>query len=156
MNTKQRLTELLRTKITNRLNEMNGDGPYMGTARGDNSSGWNPNGEIIISSVISGGENHLIHGGAYHPGIIDRTRSDGHFAAFGTQVDVISDESEELHKNGMIKGVKVGYKTGHVEHITDPNELANFFDGGKDSVFAGHLRGDLGELDHLHVSVKED
>ena len=158
MNTKQRLTELLRTKITNRLNEMNGEGPHSDNpdVRGGKLSGWDPNEEFEIPSVLSGGLNRLIDKGEHHPNIIDPTVSDGHFEAFGKQVDNISGELAGLHEKGMIEGVRVGYEKGNVEHITNPDELAELFDGGGDSVFAGHLRGDQGKLDHLHVSIKAD
>lgn len=158
MNTKQRLTELLRTKIISRLNEMNGEGPHSDNpnVRGGKLSGWDPDGEFEIPSVLSGGLNRLIDKGEHHPDIIDPTVSDGHFEAFGEQVHNISEELAGLHEKGMIEGVRVGYEKGNVEHITNPDELAELFDGGGDSVFAGHLRGDQGKLDHLHVSIKAD
>jgi len=156
MNAKQKLTELLRSKITSKLNETNGDGPHIDKPDGSGKlSGWDPDGEFDypqnLEDFESNGVYKLVDKGELHPRFVNRKKSDGHDQAYQDQIDELGRQVEQLHRNNMISRIV------HNEEILTGEDLASFVDGGRDSPLTDAIKGALGPIKHLHIhTVKNE
>lgn len=160
MNAKQKLTELLRTKITSKLNEMNDAG-----TPSDMSSGSNPNGES--SDYLPHGMLKLIDGGVHHSdlfpvvpgnnkslGALNQGLAHEETKMFNGQVNRVSRELERLHWRGRVSRVTVEDHEGNVNDITHQDILRELFQGGHESKLADHLKNPE-NINNLHVVVEE-
>jgi len=151
MNAKQKLTELLRSKITSKLNETNGDGPHIDKPDGSGKlSGWDPDGEFDFPQNLEDFESKdgvckLVDKGKLHPRFVNPEESDGHDAAHHHQIDELGRQVEQLHRNKKISRI-----VHNGETLTGKN-LESFVDGGRDSPFTDAIKGALGPIKHLHI-----
>lgn len=139
MNTKQRLTELLRTKITNRLNEMNDGGPNK-----------------ELSDHLSPGIVHLIQDGVHHSKLFPTVPADdGSLNAlnqgltieekelFKGHVNDVSEKLERIHADGRLARITIEDHDGNVNDITHQSILhelvRNRKEKGEPSNLARHL-----------------
>ena len=149
MNTKQRLTELLRTKITNRLNEMNSEGP------------------LPSKDHLSPGTVHLIQDGVHHGGLfpvvpvrhpslnashqgftIEETKM------FTGHVNDVAKRLERIHAEGRLARVTIGDHDGNLNDITNQTLLHELLRGGDESKLAGHLKNPE-NIDNIQVDIEK-
>ena len=157
MNAKQKLTELLRSKITSKLNEMNGDGPHIDKPGGwGKLSGWDPDGEFDYPQNLKAfksknGVYELVDEGELHPLFVNPEKSDGHYEAHHDQIDGLGQQVKQLHDDNMIIHIV------HNGEILKGEDLASFVDGGRDSPLADAIKGALGPINDLHIhTVKNE
>lgn len=146
MNAKQKLTEVLRSKITSKLNEMNSEGPPS-----DVPGNSNPYGES--SDYLPPGIVNFIDGGVHHPEFFPVVpEDDGSLSAlnqglaheetkmFHEQVKRVAQGLELLHAKGRVSRVTLGDHEGNEDDITHQDILRELFQGGHESKFASHLK----------------
>jgi len=157
MNAKQKLTELLRHKITSKLNEMNGDGPHRDKPDGSGKlSGWDPDGEFDYPQNLKAfksknGVYKLVDKGELHPLFVNPKESDGHREAHHDQIDELGRQVKELYDDNMISHII------HNGETLTGKDLASFVDGGRDSPLTDAIKGALGPINHLHIhTVKNE